>query len=107
MDKIERERLLAAVVAALGDRNINEVARRTGISSATLSRIENGRQPSRSTLTALKNYLLIEQEQTARALREVLQDAVRLYGKEGGPWNVPSDPGGWLSRARQALGVKR
>lgn len=38
------------------------------------------------------------------ALRRALKDAVEVYGRPGGPWNVPSDPGGWLSRAREALG---
>ena len=36
-------------------------------------------------------------------LAEALQEAVDQYGKPGGPWNVPSDPGGWLERARAAL----
>lgn len=36
-------------------------------------------------------------------LRSALSDAVELYGKPGGPWNVPSDPGGWLVGARAAL----
>lgn len=36
-------------------------------------------------------------------LRAVLAEAVELYGKPGGPWNVPSDPGGWLFKARAVL----
>lgn len=36
-------------------------------------------------------------------LAEALKEAVDCYGKPGGPWNVPSDPGGWLERARAAL----
>lgn len=36
-------------------------------------------------------------------LRAVLTEAVSLYGQPGGPWNVPSDPGGWLGRVRAAL----
>lgn len=36
-------------------------------------------------------------------LRAILQEAVDVYGKPGGPWNVPSDPGGWISRATKAL----
>ena len=36
-------------------------------------------------------------------LRAILSDAVALYGRPGGPWNIPSDPGGWLDRARAAL----
>ena len=41
-------------------------------------------------------------EQNKR-LRAALQEAVDVYGKPGGPWNVPSDPGGWISRARKVL----
>ena len=37
------------------------------------------------------------------ALRAVLQSAVDLYGREGGPWNIPSAPGDWITRARAAL----
>ena len=36
-------------------------------------------------------------------LAEALQHAVDVYGQPGGPWNVPSDPGGWISKARAAL----
>ena len=36
-------------------------------------------------------------------LLAALQEAVTAYGKPGGPWNVPSDPGGWLERARTAI----
>lgn len=39
----------------------------------------------------------------ADRLRAILSDAVALYGRPGGPWNIPSDPGGWLGRARAAL----
>ena len=34
---------------------------------------------------------------------DALAEAVACYGRPGGPWNVPRDPGGWLSRARAAL----
>lgn len=40
-------------------------------------------------------------------LVEVLTLAVELYGKEGGPWNVPSDPGGWISKARAVIAKHR
>lgn len=39
----------------------------------------------------------LEEAQTA------LRMAVDAYGKPGGPWNVPSDPGGWINAARLAL----
>ena len=38
-----------------------------------------------------------------KLLREALEEAVAMYGKPGGPWNVPGDAGGWLNRARKAL----
>ena len=38
-----------------------------------------------------------------RRLREALADAVEKYGKPGGPWNVPSEPGSWITKARAAL----
>ena len=37
------------------------------------------------------------------ALVAILRETVALYGQPGGPWNVPSDPGGWISRARELL----
>lgn len=42
------------------------------------------------------------QERNA-VLVAALTYAVEQYGKRGGPWNVPSDPGGWLTRARAVL----
>lgn len=44
-------------------------------------------------LACNSHYLLVES----------LREAVAQYGKQGGPWNVPSDPGGWIARARAAL----
>lgn len=43
----------------------------------------------------------------AGELLEALEYAVEKYGKSGGPWNVPSDPGGWLERARAAIAKAR
>ena len=45
---------------------------------------------------------LTDEEKLAIAA-EALREAVDAYGKPGGPWNVPSDPGGWLNRATEAL----
>ncbi len=36
-------------------------------------------------------------------LLAALERAVALYGKEGGPWNVPGEPGSWISEARAAI----
>lgn len=32
-----------------------------------------------------------------------LEKAVEHYGKPGGPWNVPSEPGTWIADARAAI----
>lgn len=40
-------------------------------------------------------------------LLEALEYAVNVYGKPGGPWNIPADPGGWLDRARTAIAKVR
>lgn len=39
----------------------------------------------------------------APELLEVLEAAVSLYGKPGGPWNVPNDPGSWITRAKAVI----
>lgn len=39
----------------------------------------------------------------APQLLAALERAVELYGKGGGPWNVPGEPGSWLSEARAAI----
>lgn len=39
-------------------------------------------------------------------LRNVLSYAVEKYGEPGGPWNVPSEPGTWIAKARAALAQK-
>lgn len=38
-----------------------------------------------------------------RELYSALKEAVELYGKPGGPWNVPGDPGSWIEKAKKAL----
>lgn len=40
-------------------------------------------------------------------LLEALEYAVSMYGKPGGPWSIPADPGGWLDRARTAIAKAR
>ena len=36
-------------------------------------------------------------------MREALAEAVEKYGKPGGPWNVPGEPGSWIAKAKEAL----
>lgn len=40
---------------------------------------------------------------SAPELLAALQKAVSDYGKPGGPWNVPSEPGTWLHMAQTAI----
>lgn len=40
-------------------------------------------------------------------LLEALELAVSLYGKDGGPWNVPREPGSWISKASAAIAKAR
>jgi len=45
--------------------------------------------------------------EAADELAAVLDEAVEKYGKPGGPWNVPSEPGSWIAKARTALAKYR
>lgn len=62
-----------------------------------------------ATINGADTSTVAEDEANARLiaaaplLLKALQEAVAQYGKPGGPWNVPSDPGGWISRAKDAL----
>lgn len=39
----------------------------------------------------------------APELLDALRAAVDLYGKPGGPWNVPGSAGCWITQARAAI----
>lgn len=61
---------------------------------------------TRESATALRDRMNASQAICATeypALVAMLRETVALYGKPGGPWNAPSDPGGWISRARALL----
>ena len=34
-----------------------------------------------------------------------LKETVKLYGKKGGPWNVPSSPGTWISETKKIIKI--
>lgn len=40
---------------------------------------------------------------SAPELLAALQAAVEMYGKPGGPWNVPGSAGSWIALARAAI----
>lgn len=52
---------------------------------------------------SLHEKLLQVQYNKIAALREALQMAVDMYGKEGDPWNVPSSRGSWIYQAKEVL----
>jgi len=56
---------------------------------------------------ALMREQLKREREVKADLLEALERAVSLYGKGGGPWNVPSDPGGWLDQSRAAIAKAR
>ncbi len=63
-------------------------------------------------LVALPSWLTHEQRTeigdeiaAAHQMRLALEKAVADYGKPGGPWNVPSEPGTWIDMAKGALAV--
>lgn len=43
----------------------------------------------------------------APELYQALEKAVESYGKPGGPWNYPDEPGAWLAMAQAALAKAR
>jgi hypothetical protein len=43
----------------------------------------------------------------APELYAALEKAVADYGKPGGPWNIPSEPGAWINMAQKALAKAR
>lgn len=73
---------------------MDEVRRKFGNFFRTLEEAEAARERARKALKGVDENKL---------LREALEEAVSMYGKPGGPWNVPGDAGGWLDRARKAL----
>ena len=46
---------------------------------------------------------LRETEGKRRKLHAALAETVEMYGKPGGPWNVPGSPGSWIAKAKKTL----
>lgn len=55
----------------------------------------SGQQAEIDRLVALAN--------AGQDMQAALKQAIAAYGRPGGPWNAPSDPGGWLETARAAV----
>lgn len=54
-----------------------------------------------------KTARIAELEAERDRMREALAEAVEKYGKPGGPWNIPGEPGSWIAKAREALKGER
>ena len=62
-------------------------------------------------LSILNRKVTTEEESIANAtliaaapdMYEALEMAILKYGKPGGPWNVPSEPGTWIDKAKAAI----
>ena len=52
----------------------------------------------------MANAMLVK---AAPDMYAALENAVKDYGKPGGPWNVPSEPGTWIHSATSALAKAR
>jgi len=82
-----------------------------------VSPYESDRFPECSAITADDHCVCVASSVAKRAnahviaaapdLLAVVEEAIRLYGRPGGPWNVPSDPGGWMDRAQEAVALAR
>lgn len=54
-----------------------------------------------------RNESLERKAKLVPVLLEALEKAVADYGKPGGPWNVPGEPGTWISMARKAIAAAK
>lgn len=48
-------------------------------------------------------WMLQKQDEAIRKMQAALEKAITDYGKPGGPWNVPGEPGTWIAMAKAAL----
>jgi len=55
---------------------------------------------SRSNVEIYANAKLIA---AAPRMFKALKKAIKDYGKPGGPWNVPNEPGTWIALAQAAI----
>lgn len=62
--------------------------------------IDGAARPEQTVEELIANARLIS---AAPEMYEALADAVEKYGKPGGPWNVPGEPGSWIEKAKAAL----
>ena len=85
-------------------------ARRPGVQArGDQNRLRGFFMTVRNELAALKHDnarlmdTCVELLQALTVSGNTLRLTLELYGKPGGPWNVPGSPGGWLTQVRTAL----
>lgn len=75
-----------------------EIQKQDGECMAMLNFGESGGYPDEKAATDAAMFLINGPE-----LLDQLESTIEKYGKPGGPWNVPSEPGEWISNARKLL----
>lgn len=75
-----------------------EVQKQDGECMAMLNFGESGGYQDEKTATDAAKFLIHGPE-----LLEQLKSTIEKYGKPGGPWNVPSEPGQWIFNAQNLV----
>jgi hypothetical protein len=75
-----------------------EVQKHDGECMAMLNFGESGGYPDIEAARNAAKFLI-----SGPLLLEQLQETIEMYGKPGGPWNIPSEPGEWITNARKTL----
>ena len=93
----EELEVISSVIPRVNDYAVGIVGR-TGIVAEFFENIR-GAYEGASEEARANAYLFT----ASKDLLAVVEETIALYGKPGGPWNIPSDPGGWLARAQAAV----
>jgi len=75
-----------------------EVQKQDGECMAMLNFGESGGYPDSEAARDAAKFLI-----NGPLLLEQLKETIEAYGKPGGPWNVPSEPGEWITNARKIV----
>jgi hypothetical protein len=75
-----------------------EVQKQDGECMAMLNFGESGGYPDSEAARNAAKFLI-----SGPLLLKQLKETIEKYGKPGGPWNVPSEPGEWISNAQKLV----